>query len=326
MRVPVEISMTVQRKLKRAPSRQQSVATDTARAYTAAGRNYVAYADGDPSQLFAFNSRYSFADREIWCHLDAALKHMIAENRRTLRLLDAGCGPGTWTRRVALHARALGFTRVEAYGIDIAPGMLDLARSAAASIDDPAIRFHFAEHDLSNDLPFDDGAFDLTLCLYAVLNHVSPAVHARAAAALSRVTGGMLFATVRTVGSLPTIYVDCAEYARAFHQDNDANWMDVEMLDGRRLGFPSHLFTGDELRHLFEPHLTDITMQGLDLFHSRFAPNVHWNPASLERDDAFTRDLEDLERRYASDPNFINRAAHILLMGERLSNTVVRFR
>ncbi|MEJ0046799.1 MAG: class I SAM-dependent methyltransferase [Rhodospirillales bacterium] len=81
---------------------------------------------------------------------------------------------------------------------------------AAASIDDPAVTIRFTEGDLTDGLPFETHSFDITLCLYGVLNHLPVAAHDRVAAELSRVTDGALFVTVRTVGSLPTIYVDLA--------------------------------------------------------------------------------------------------------------------
>ena len=37
--------------------------------------------------------------------------------------------------------------------------------------------------------------------------------------------------------------------------------------------------------------------------------------------EAFESDLDELEYRYASDPHFIDRAAHILLVGDRWIKT-----
>ena len=165
--------------------------------------------------------------------------------------------------------------------------------------------------------PFPDDHFDITLCLYGVLNHLGVAAHPHAAAELARVTLGALFVTARTVGSLPTIYVDELNRARAFHQDNDADWMEVDLADGRHLAFPSHLFTAAGLHALFRPHLATTAMAGLDLFHSPFATHPHWNPRSIAGADLFEEDLCELERRYASDPHFIDRAAHVLLVGEK---------
>ncbi|MEJ0046798.1 MAG: methyltransferase domain-containing protein [Rhodospirillales bacterium] len=96
--------MTAQMRQVRPLRRHLSVPAGTAHAYDAAGHDYLAYADGDAAQPFTFNSRYSFADLEIWRRLDANLKRLAAENRRSIRVLDAGCGPGTWLRRMVLRA------------------------------------------------------------------------------------------------------------------------------------------------------------------------------------------------------------------------------
>jgi len=65
-------------------------------------------------------------------------------------------------------------------------------------------------------------------------------------------------------------------------------------------------------------------MTGLDVFHSRFARNPHWNPAGKKGAEAFEEDLDRLERLYASNPHFIDRAAHILIVGETFVPTTKR--
>jgi SAM-dependent methyltransferase len=298
-------------------SRQVPSALGTACAYDAAGPDYVAYADGNVQQPFVFGSEYSFADREIWRRIEGKLIRMAADGQRVLRVFDAGCGPGTWLRRVVLCARALGFTDIVAKGIDLSAAMVALARSDAACMMGPGTHISFEQGDITEALPFAAANFDLSLCLYGVFNHLSPAMHDAAAAELARVTCDTIFVTVRTVGSLPTIYVDAIDHARSFHQDNDADWMDVELTDGRRIGFPSHLFTSDELRALFKPHVLTTAVVGLDVFHSRFAPHRHWNPSGIGAEPGLEEALDCLEQLYASDPHFIDRAAHILLVGER---------
>jgi hypothetical protein len=134
---------------------------------------------------------------------------------------------------------------------------------------------------------------------------------------LARVTHDTLFVTVRAAGSLPTIYVDSLDHARDFHQDNEADRMEIDMLNGEHIGFTSHLFTSTELDRLFQPHLQQTTLFGLDVFHSRFATDRRWNPAAFAGQSEFYADLDVLEYRYASDPRFIDRAAHILLAGKR---------
>jgi SAM-dependent methyltransferase len=294
-----------------------SYSTDkTANAYDASGTDYLAYADGDAAQLFNFTSTYSFADRQIWHRLDATLVRLAADGRKSISILDAGCGPGTWLQRLVLRARELGFARVDAFGFDVSKVMIDLAKAAASRIQDQAIRMHFVVRDITNGSAFGNNTFDITLCLYGVLNHLPKLTHDRVAAELSRVTFDSLFLTVRTIGSQPTIYVDKLERAHAFHQDNDADWMEVDLVDGRHIGFTSHLFSSSDLRTLFQPYLSGIALVGLDVFHGRFSTNSHWNSLTVEDQSAFEADLEQLERRYASNAHFIDRAAHILLIGE----------
>jgi len=93
--------------------------------------------------------------------------------------------------------------------------------------------------------------------------------------------------------------------------------MNVEMMDGRRLGFAMHLFTSTELRALFQSRLSEISSVGLDVFHSRFAHNPDWNPPLAAYDGDLEDELAELEQLYASNPKFIDHAAHILLVGER---------
>jgi SAM-dependent methyltransferase len=282
-----------------------------------AGSDYLRYADGDASRLFDFTSQYSFADREIWRRIDATLMRLAASGRRTLSLLDAGCGPGTWLRRTAWRARELGFERINAFGFDISPAMVALAKSSLAGLEDLTIRMHFLVRDITAGPAFTDQEFDICMCLYGVLNHLPVTAHNEVAEELARVTQNTLFVTVRAAGSLPTIYVDSLDHARNFHQDNETDRMEIDMLSGEHIGFTSHLFTSTELDRLFRPHLSQTELCGLDVFHSRFATDRRWNPARFESEAEFASDLELLERRYACHPYFIDRAAHILLVGER---------
>ncbi|MBE7210415.1 MAG: class I SAM-dependent methyltransferase [Gluconacetobacter diazotrophicus] len=290
-----------------------------ARAYDAVGERYVSYADGDPDRVFDFSGRYGFADRRIWEAIDATLSAMAAAGRRDLSVLDVGCGPGTWIRRVVLRAHQLGFTRIRARGFDVSQALLGRAAAVATDLTRTLPRGRHCitvEHgDATAPLPEADGSVDLVLCLYGVLNHLPPASLPAVAAELGRVSAGRLLLTVRTVGSLPTIYVDGIEHARAFHQDHATDRMEVDLSDGRHLCFRSHLFRAAELRALFAPHLGSFTLRGLDLLLCRFTADPRWNPASLADDPAFVRRLEALERSCADDPAFLDRAAHILLDG-----------
>jgi hypothetical protein len=94
--------------------RQPPPVEDTATAYNQAADAYIAYADGDPDQLFAFKGPHAYADRRVWSVLEAKLHALRATGATSIHILDAGCGPGTWLRRLVLAARALGFTTITA--------------------------------------------------------------------------------------------------------------------------------------------------------------------------------------------------------------------
>jgi SAM-dependent methyltransferase len=85
-----------------------------AAAYNESGDDYIAYADGDPRQLFAFDGQYAYGDRRIWELLDAKLRALRTSGAQSVRILDLGCGPGTWLRRIVTRARTLGFTSIVA--------------------------------------------------------------------------------------------------------------------------------------------------------------------------------------------------------------------
>ncbi|WP_420145421.1 class I SAM-dependent methyltransferase [Sphingobium sp.] len=291
------------------PTPVAEAAIQAAIAYDAVGEDYFTYADGDGRALYDFTSRYSYADRQIWQQIDAALHQIRASGRRDISLLDAGCGPGTWLLRTVRRAHHLGLHVRQARGFDISPEMIRIARENTAFQGD----FHFEVGDLQLALPEADASVDLTLCLYGVLNHLPATTHAAAAKELARVTCGHLFTTVRTVGSLPTIYVDAVEKARSFLQDHEIDQFDADLDDGRHISFTSHLFCAAEFRALFEGHVQAMELTGLDLFHSRFSANPRWNPAKLPYADAFEQALCKLEERCCCDPAFMDRAAHILL-------------
>ena len=71
------------------------------------------------------------------------------------RILDLACGPGTLTYRLARDVLPSG----EVVGIDLAPGMIELARREAP----PGLPLRFELMDME-DLRFPDGYFDAAAC------------------------------------------------------------------------------------------------------------------------------------------------------------------
>src|ERR1700722_6647153 len=185
---------------------------DVADIYNQAGDDYVAYADGDPSQLFAFDGMHAYADRCVWDVLEKKLTELRASGASSVRILDAGCGPGTWLRRLVMRAHALGFTSITARGFDIAQAQIQRARLAARNLSSlPGVSLTFDVADLADRLPEPDASVDLPLCLYSALSHLPVACLPVISKEMARVTSGYCITTVRPIGSTPTAFVDSIE-------------------------------------------------------------------------------------------------------------------
>ena len=288
---------------------------NVAAAYNQAGGDYVVYADGDPRCLFTFNGLHAYADRRIWALLETKLADLRATGASSISILDAGCGPGTWLRRLVTRAQVLGFTTITARGFDVARAQVQRARLLAKDLSGiSGVNLTFDVADLTGALPEADDSVDLTLCLYSVLSHLPVASLPKISTEFARVTSGHFITTVRSVGSTPTISVDSIEKARWFKHDNSRDQCEIELCDGRHIGLSFHLFAASELRSYFAAHFDIEDLRGLDLFHNRFAPDPRWNPASLALDTQFSDELERLEEIYAKSSGFIERANHLLLV------------
>ena len=143
-----------------------SAAANVAVAYNQAGGDYVAYADGDPTHLFAFNGLHAYADRRIWTVLEAKLIDLRATGASSISILDAGCGPGTWLRRLVTRAHVLGFSTITARGFDVARVQVQRARLLARDLSGiSGVNLTFDVADLTGELP--EAARASTVCLSA---------------------------------------------------------------------------------------------------------------------------------------------------------------
>ncbi len=108
--------------------------------------------------------------------LDDLEIELVERYGRGKDVLECGCGTGLILERLAEFAR-------HATGIDLSPGMLELARSRGLDVHEGSV----------TALPFDDAAFDVT-CSFKVLAHV-PDI-GKALAEMARVTrpGGVILA------------------------------------------------------------------------------------------------------------------------------------
>lgn len=285
------------------------------RDYDRAGERYRAYADGDAGKLYQFDSQYAYGDREIWGIVEQTLSSLRNSGATELSVLDLGCGPGTWLRRIVDRAGQLGFTRINARGVDLAEAQVRRARLLSGNLANaPGVTLRFEAGDIRQRQREADHSVDICLCLYGVLNHLAaedlPGVFAEAA----RITRGKLIATLRAIGSRPTIYVDAMKAARAYHQDNVHGQLSVEFKDGTQTSFPSRLFTAAQITGCAAPLLQIDELSGLDFFHGRFAPDPDWNPPEAQYELRFAEMLLELERRFRHEPAFVDHATHLLLV------------
>ena len=73
---------------------------DVADIYNQAGDDYVSYADGDPSQPFAFDGMHAYADRCVWAVLEKKVTDLRASAkliRSSMRVADPVPGYAGWS-------------------------------------------------------------------------------------------------------------------------------------------------------------------------------------------------------------------------------------
>lgn len=293
-----------------------------ASAYNHVGADYGRYADGDaPNVSSAGRNRFEHADAIVWKAIQAAIEEAAASGVGTLRVLDAGCGPGTWLNRIAAHANALGLA-VEGIGIDIADAQLAIARKDARILHADGKRtLTYLQHDLANPLPWPDREFHLVLCNYVVLNHLAPNVLPRAVRELCRVASRRIIATVRGLASPATGCITGTEKVRDYHQDCQRGELALVLEDGSEHRLTFNLFSAETLKALFAEHGEILELRAIDLFASRFAPDAKWTghlvPGVVGRDEVMLK-LRDIEETLCRLPGWIDHGTHVLIVAEPL--------
>jgi len=128
--------------------------------------------------------------RAIWPQEGPLLRRYALPDRPSI--LDAGCGTGEASRRLAEL-----FPEAQVLGVDIIDAHLELARSRYAKL---APRLSF-EHQSVFELEAPDGSFDLTVCRHVIQSIPHPN---RVLAELKRVTrlGGYLHVIAEDYGML----------------------------------------------------------------------------------------------------------------------------
>jgi SAM-dependent methyltransferase len=148
-----------------------------------------------------------------------------------VRLLDVACGSGNLCIPAAKAGAAV-------TGVDIAPNLLDEARSRAAR---EPVDIAFDEGD-AEQLPYQDGTFDIIVSMFGVMFAPRPKVVARELARVCRPGGQIVMANWTPSGFIGDLFRMTGK-----HGDPPA-------------GVPSPLQWGDEaaVRERLDGHVTDI--------------------------------------------------------------------
>ena len=236
-------------------------------------------------------------------------------------MLDAGCGPGTWTRRIADYARDIGLG-ITVIGIDISTTQLEIARNEARAHESATSRnlaatIEFQACDLSQPLPWSDRHFDLVLCNYTVLNHLADEALPAAINELCRVASGDVIATLRAIGSSPTACIIGMEHVRQYRQDNDNGALTVTLDDESMHQVPFKMYTAKALSAMFSPHAYIHELRAIDIFSGRFAADGNWNAPllrNLSERSLVLEQLAKLEEDLCRQPGWIDHGTHVLIV------------
>ena len=294
---------------------EQAAPRRTAHAYDHVGEEYGCYADGK-----AGTNRFAHGDMILWDAIRGAIDELRCAGVSSLRVLDAGCGPGTWVRRIAAYANRLGLG-IHAVGFDISVRQLEIARNHPENLAEYASgakrNLEFVYQDLAQSLPWTTRQFHLVLCNYVVLNHLPKIVLPRAIEQLCRVGAYRVIASVRSVGSPPTACIIGTEKLREYHQDCNRGELALELKDGSKHLLTFNMYSAQTLRSLFAPHGIVLDLRAIDIFHSRFAPDMNWTGSlvgGLPGRKELMAKLKEIEERLCRQPGWVDHGTHVLIV------------
>jgi SAM-dependent methyltransferase len=297
-----------------------------ANAYDHVGYEYRCYADGegleDPS---VGTARFAHADAIVWETIRDTLHQLRAAGVRTLRVLDAGCGPGTWIRRIADYAQRLGLG-IDATGFDISKGQLEIARKQIEKLKerDPGKhkKIRFLVHNLADPLPWAVGHFHIVLCNYVVLNHLPKAAIPGVVEELCRVAGYRVIATVRALASPATGCIIGTEQVREYRQDCGRGELRLVLKDGTEHRLTFNLYSAELLGAMFAAHATIVDLRAVDLFLSRFAADANWTAnlvGNLPGRTDVIRKLKEIEEPLCRLPGWVDHGTHVRSSPSRIT-------
>ena len=292
----------------------------TAWAYDQVGEAYGAYADGRATDEGCSTSRFAHADSIVWDSIRKTIDELRERRITRLRVLDAGCGPGTWVGRMVAYARGVNLA-IDATGFDIAEGQLEIARrrmawATGASAD---TRVRFFTHNLADPLPWSDGEFHIVLCNYIVLNHLDRSALPAAIDELCRVANHHVIATLRAVASPVTACIIGTEHVSRYHHDRRSGELRLVLKDGSEHALTLNLYSAERLKALFGARAIIKDLRAVDLFLSRFALDENWTAhlaSALPGRNQVLRSLREVEEQLCREPAWLDHGTHVLVVAQ----------
>lgn len=230
---------------------------------------------------------------------------------RPLAVLDIGAGPGTWDRRIQEYLEAHA-ERAHITGIDPSQKLLAIARREWDRVKEARhcglVDVTFSWGDLMRGLPYPDGTFDLTTCLYTVLNHIPRENLADVIGEMMRVTRGLHFSVVKPCAGTKTAYVAPLEQLKSAIQEGD--WLIVTDHAGKCFRIRSTQFTAQSLRSLFQEYGSIVDLFGIDILPSKFGASRQCD-SPFPGESEFLSQLADADEVIRREPSFANCASHI---------------
>lgn len=132
--------------------------------------------------------RHTFVQERNRRHILTYLQSIKSKNTPLKNILDAGCGNGDFSNRLARE-----FPDALVHGVDFSMEMLRLAKKRRRN---EIRRLSFSRQDLSRPLAFPTETFDLTICLN-LLHHIPPERQNETLRELTRITRSHLILEIK---------------------------------------------------------------------------------------------------------------------------------
>ncbi len=134
---------------------------------------------------------------------------------------------------------------------------------------------------------------------------------------MCRVSTGRLIATLRAVGSTPTVCVTGMEHVREYRHDPSRSNLIFTLNDGSQHALPFKMYSAQALEALFSPHADVVDVRAIDLFVSRFAADKNWTSSLLDgladRPEVVEK-LKEMEEGLCRLPGWIDHGTHVLVV------------